>query len=314
MTEVNMGHMDYLEAVAREDVHHLQEKERTYQGSWKRRGGVGAFMMLARKWDRLEPMVARRSWNIFAAISENSSGDDGSVLAEIRDLRRYLLLVEAEMISEGQVPLPVDERGGYDVYQELASRLGVTRQEAKQKAIEAAYHLITAPQHVIDAEVEGMLPQENRVGADEVDLDVPPWRMSTASLERVMGGWPKAMDALFQKTTLHLRVLEPAFSVPDEYTVILAAAECEGKAKQFVQDVLRLYDRSSTAVPYFVLNVAAAPLALRSYWPTLAYELNAKEHSEVPAWQRQLYDWKENETKFRIRDEDIMWTKSAGEM
>ena len=41
----DMGHMDYLEAVAAADVEHLRKKEETYTGSWKRRGGVGAFLM-----------------------------------------------------------------------------------------------------------------------------------------------------------------------------------------------------------------------------------------------------------------------------
>lgn len=37
--------------------------------------------------------------DIFAKIAEDGSGRDGTVLAEVRDLRRYLLLVEAEMIA-----------------------------------------------------------------------------------------------------------------------------------------------------------------------------------------------------------------------
>ena len=65
-------------------------------------------MMLARKWDRLEGMLAvvgdaEARWDIFQRIQVNPSGDDGTVLAEIRDLRRYLLLVEAEMVARGAV-------------------------------------------------------------------------------------------------------------------------------------------------------------------------------------------------------------------
>lgn len=43
--------------------------------------------------------------NIFTPIRKDPSGDDGSVLAEVRDLRRYLLLVEAEMCARGVIPL-----------------------------------------------------------------------------------------------------------------------------------------------------------------------------------------------------------------
>lgn len=107
-----MGHMAHLQRVATGDVEHLREKERTYRGSWKRRGGVGAFMMLARKWDRLEGMLGHPEQNtvptwgqydIFGAVEQQPSGEDGTVLAEIRDLRRYLLLVEAELVARGVV-------------------------------------------------------------------------------------------------------------------------------------------------------------------------------------------------------------------
>jgi len=70
MSDVDMGHMEFLEQVTIEDCASLREKEATYQGSWKRRGGVGAFMMMARKWDRLEVMVKNQTfqYDIFRAI------------------------------------------------------------------------------------------------------------------------------------------------------------------------------------------------------------------------------------------------------
>ncbi len=113
----NMDHLNFIEAVAAEDVAHLKIKEKTYGGSWKKRGGVGAFMMLARKWDRLENLLnrsevgsalveSRDRYDIFDWIEESPKGEDGSALAEIRDLRRYLLLVEAEMVARGVVAVP----------------------------------------------------------------------------------------------------------------------------------------------------------------------------------------------------------------
>jgi len=101
--------MGFLELVAYTDVKELQHKEATYQGSWKKRGGVGAFMMCARKWDRLENMCQRGHYDIFALIGEVMSGEDGSALAEIRDLRRYLLLIEAEMIARKHGKKPILE-------------------------------------------------------------------------------------------------------------------------------------------------------------------------------------------------------------
>lgn len=110
--------MKYLEIVAQSDVEVLREKEKTYGASWKLRGGAGAFMMLARKWDRLEnmlraePIIVNRSrdgksnlilgqYDVFTHIEHKPNGEDDSVLAQVRDLRRYLLLVEAEMAARG---------------------------------------------------------------------------------------------------------------------------------------------------------------------------------------------------------------------
>jgi ribosomal protein L32E len=108
----NMEHMEYLKQVALEDVAHLEHKEKTYQGSWKKRGGVGAFMMMARKWDRLEEICKRGYYDIFRLIGDFPSGEDGSVLAEIRDLRRYCLLIEAEMIARAITVQPRLKIGG----------------------------------------------------------------------------------------------------------------------------------------------------------------------------------------------------------
>ena len=55
-----------IEKIVLTDVDALEKAEESYGNSWRQRGGVGAFMMLARKWDRID----------------------------IQDLRRYLLLVE----------------------------------------------------------------------------------------------------------------------------------------------------------------------------------------------------------------------------
>jgi len=98
---MNMEHLKYLRTVAEADVAQVEKKEATYQGSWKKRGGVGAFMMAARKWDRLENML-KNNFDILAEMLVSSSGKDGTVLAEVRDLRQYLLLFEAEIMSRQQ--------------------------------------------------------------------------------------------------------------------------------------------------------------------------------------------------------------------
>lgn len=84
-------HLNLLPEVLKEDYELVVVRDQEYNASWKARGGVGAFMMLARKWDRLEPMVARYHYDIFAMLEAHPDRID-----DVRDLRRYLALVEAE--------------------------------------------------------------------------------------------------------------------------------------------------------------------------------------------------------------------------
>ena len=100
-----------LLSVAEADVVTLLRKQTEYGPSWKRRGGVGAFMMLARKWDRLEEQVKRDGYDIFASCA-NDTRPEG-ILDDIADLRRYLLLVEAQVML-GRVPAEyLDRKDGH---------------------------------------------------------------------------------------------------------------------------------------------------------------------------------------------------------
>lgn len=109
------GHIQYLQEIALRDVETVTAKDAEYGASWKKRGGTGAFMMLARKWDRLENGLqpveegvptarlgsARKldipAYDIItAALLDNRSE---GIIDDIRDLRAYLLLVEAEVMN-----------------------------------------------------------------------------------------------------------------------------------------------------------------------------------------------------------------------
>jgi hypothetical protein len=87
--------LNQVQVLANDDVVCLNRAEKSYGDSWKKRGGVGAFMMLARKWDRLELQVNQSGYDVFKAF-ENDTRAEG-ILDDIRDLRRYLLLVESEI-------------------------------------------------------------------------------------------------------------------------------------------------------------------------------------------------------------------------
>lgn len=92
---------DSIRELCKGDVAELIVKDRDYGSSWRRRGGVGAFMMLARKWDRLENQCKKHGWDIFAAgvVQEGVVVDPDGILDDIADLRRYLLLVEEHILN-----------------------------------------------------------------------------------------------------------------------------------------------------------------------------------------------------------------------
>ena len=95
MTEKRSKIIQKVNVLANDDVSALHEAEKSYGDSWKKRGGIGAFMMLARKWDRIEKQVEVYRYDIFDAMA-NDKRPEG-LLDDIRDLRRYLFLVDSYM-------------------------------------------------------------------------------------------------------------------------------------------------------------------------------------------------------------------------
>jgi len=93
-----MSKWENMKEVAQNDLEALKRAETSYGNSWRRRGGVGAFMMLARKFDRIEHQSEKHGWDIFEA-GEVFKGEAG-LLDDIRDLRRYLLLVEEFILAD----------------------------------------------------------------------------------------------------------------------------------------------------------------------------------------------------------------------
>lgn len=108
-----------LKRIAGDDVRQLVEKAAVYGDSWRRRGGVGAFMMLARKWDRIEKAMTENGYDVFKGCV-TIPGEDG-LLDDIGDLRRYLLLVEEHVRSHSpavrSAERSTEEPGQLDLFQ-----------------------------------------------------------------------------------------------------------------------------------------------------------------------------------------------------
>ena len=97
--QTNSAIIQKVDVLASLDTLKLNEAEQSYGDNWKQRGGVGAFMMLARKWDRLEKQVNEYNYDVFLAAKDDMREE--GILDDIRDLRRYLFLVEAEVRMRG---------------------------------------------------------------------------------------------------------------------------------------------------------------------------------------------------------------------
>ena len=90
--------LEEVKELGQYDAEALSHAQESYGDSWKKRGGVGAFMMLARKWDRIENQTKKHNYDIFEAILADPSNE--GIIDDIWDLRRYLFLVEAEIRRE----------------------------------------------------------------------------------------------------------------------------------------------------------------------------------------------------------------------
>ncbi len=91
----------------------LIKARKNYGESWCKRGGVGAWMMACRKIDRIEKTLESGKvqtadgqatfdkWDILKA-AEYDERPEG-IIDDIRDLRRYLTLIEAKLVERGIV-------------------------------------------------------------------------------------------------------------------------------------------------------------------------------------------------------------------
>jgi hypothetical protein len=95
----NQDYHEMLDDIVQADTDYVRAKDKQYDSSWKRRGGVGAYFTIVRPWDRLENFAKAQGYDLFAAMQNDPlHGPDGTALACVRDMRRYLLLLEAWVV------------------------------------------------------------------------------------------------------------------------------------------------------------------------------------------------------------------------
>lgn len=103
---------DHLKALAEDLVRELIRKDEEYGSSWLKRGGQGAFMMLARKMDRLDVQVSASGYDVFAAIDESVETSE-DLRDTLRDLAGYAFLILSEHIDRSTFRSDPGEVCGY---------------------------------------------------------------------------------------------------------------------------------------------------------------------------------------------------------
>lgn len=210
----------HLASITEGDLDYVRRKDAQYQASWKRHGGVGAFFTIVRPWDRLYSMVTApdKVWpqyDLMRAVLHEMDGKDGSVLACVRDLRRYLLLVEAEALEQQLNEVDGDSSRHASLVPWVASTRYFERQRLEEPTILRWWKKITTGRFVLEPWVEGHQSP------------------------------PAVMTGLY-------------FFVPDMG---------------------------------WRIKMEHCPPDARDYFPMLRSKLNAKEHAELPEWQRDMYEW-----------------------
>ena len=93
-----------LNAITEELVKFVGEKDLHYGSSWRKRGGAGAFFVIARKWDRIEKAcetLESAKYDIFNVFETDDRRE--TILDDCLDLVGYLLILVEHMIEIGHV-------------------------------------------------------------------------------------------------------------------------------------------------------------------------------------------------------------------
>jgi hypothetical protein len=292
--------------------------------------------MVLRKVDRLEVMLKEDNYDIFRSISNSGDGDDGTVLAEVRDLRRYLLLVEAEMMARGRPPVRSDDaiRAGTVVAtQEQLARAAGKFSERRQCFDLGAGQICVGDRAVYTDPDTGQrasvfvrdVIQDGDAVISWVDngSKTVKWRTlsSGGNTEHLDAQRERAADSGAETGSLAPWVVSRGYFVRKDIEDSLARLFWSrlGLSENYALEP----HVESPRIPHVlqacyylrgdhcVLNMARVPSAVREHFPVLQAELNMKEHDELPPWQRALYTWIEGESKFRLAAVNEAWGQRA---
>jgi hypothetical protein len=248
---------------------------------------------------------AGRAEDIFAKIDEHPSGEDGTVLAVVRDLRRYLLLVEAEMVSRWDKEKKHAERLAAELA-DIAKR-GVSNTGKRKPTIEELEKILKEPDKPV------VISEDGSVSEMKSARRVPRYNFGVETTRD---------DEINTEHVNDIDYLEPWVVSPNYFKMYKISVENREKFWNLRAPAVHLLDAHvvSPELPrvlhgFYVMNsdhswtldVRRVPPEIRFYLPDLASEKNMKEHEELPEWQRWLYVWDKDGQKYRLSSNNLAW-------
>lgn len=102
--QVQYDYSKFIPEIANRDVEMVLRKDKEYGASWLEYGGVGAFFVTVRKWDRIRHQILRHGYDIFKAYGDGTQTE--RFADTVMDLRGYLMNWEARAIELDLVARP----------------------------------------------------------------------------------------------------------------------------------------------------------------------------------------------------------------
>jgi hypothetical protein len=162
----------HIKAIALDDVAILTTADQQYGSSWRKRGGVGAYIVGIRKADRMEQQLQRCGNDLREAVRQDRRAE--GIMNDLRDLRRYFYLWDSYAMSEdwlasgSSVPelvhplLPwepvetVCRQNGYDIFATFRDHRGILSAVKYWRKLLLRWELVLQEERL----VPGLTPME----------------------------------------------------------------------------------------------------------------------------------------------------------
>lgn len=223
-------------------------------------------------------LACHTSEDLLAKVqAEGLEGQDGTVLAVLRDLRRYALLVEAEITER------LSEKPALPTLQIPTETLDGWPMKAVPVEDSNRHADRLKPSTGLSQEVEGKLNEMRGLHW--------PWSISEKNIED-SGMSSDEVGAWWTKHT------------PTRWILVPFVESGNGNKMPEPLWKAQVYTKLREGA---VLDIAKCPPALRSSFPKFRMEVNLKELNDMPKWSKVLYDWIEAEGKYRLKAEHKSW-------